>query len=184
MSEWLADLSQMLPPPIHPVNSAVDWTLIESQLGFMLPSDYKEYITCFGSGQLSCGLLVYNYSVPEHRERIATDMDILTDIRRGNNDLRVQLSGPSGVTDESILSFSVHPEPGGLLQWGYCQEGWRFYWTTTGATESWGIFVTRDWERICYHFPNISFHSFIRGLFVNPFDEELRCERDFFPLPC
>jgi len=48
----LHELIRVLPPPTHPhdTGSLAEWAAVESRLGIVFPSDYKDYIRAYGSG--------------------------------------------------------------------------------------------------------------------------------------
>lgn len=48
----------MPPPNVVPVNAG--WNLIEEEVGFSLPSDYKEFIDAYGTGCISNFIWVFN----------------------------------------------------------------------------------------------------------------------------
>lgn len=92
MREKLSELMRRLPPSSAPVNANADWSAVEATLEFRLPQDYKDYISIYGSGQLSCGLQVYNYSVETDRDRIAKDLDALATILDHDLELRSRIA--------------------------------------------------------------------------------------------
>src|SRR5947207_970588 len=53
MSPSLQKLTAIEPPPSSPIGagSLEDWPQIETQLGFRLPIDYKQYLSRYGAGR-------------------------------------------------------------------------------------------------------------------------------------
>lgn len=55
----VAPLEELLSilPPMNPIGSHGDWAAVESDLGLLLPEDYKQFISRYGAGTIS-GLIV------------------------------------------------------------------------------------------------------------------------------
>jgi hypothetical protein len=53
---------RICPPPEHPIENGSDqnWSIIEQQYGLILPPDFKQYITLYGTGKIADFLWVYN----------------------------------------------------------------------------------------------------------------------------
>src|SRR5215212_1154799 len=58
----LEALMRIVPPPNKPVEagSGRNWLQVEQALGTALPSDYKEYINLYDTGELGGFVAVYN----------------------------------------------------------------------------------------------------------------------------
>lgn len=186
MPNNLDGLAALLPLPDRPSNATNAWDGIEAAIEFSLPRDYKAYISTYGSGQLSCGLYVYNYSLAVDRERVSRDLNALAAILEADKRTVLEITVSLGSSARPLrppIPFPVFPEAGGLLLWGYCPEGWRFYWVTSGDADTWSVLVTRQWNDEYYHIPEVTLVPFLIELFRNPFHEELRCQGKFYPFP-
>lgn len=64
MNQAITDIASAIPPPNHPQDVPRDWAAVENALGMMLPRDYREFISLYGSGCFEpLELFVWNLSV-------------------------------------------------------------------------------------------------------------------------
>ncbi|MEU2393517.1 SMI1/KNR4 family protein [Streptomyces sp. NPDC007369] len=108
--------------------AAVDWDLIERNLGTELPSDFKHLAEWYPTFDIGDDILVALPGPGEEHDQLThihSVLDVLVD---------VWLEPESGLV--------AHPAPGGLLPWGESAESDKFMWTTVGGTpQEWLVTV-------------------------------------------
>lgn len=122
-------LRQELPPPGRIFGAQGDWSQVERELGLSLPTDYKEFISTYGSGKV-CGFVsVYspfvrniNWSFGSYLEQCRSAYQALVDTR--------VLDG---------IPYPVLPEMGGLLPFGTTENGNCLNWLTVGPPDQWEL---------------------------------------------
>jgi hypothetical protein len=136
-------LTTLIPPPQNPYQApdAAMWQQLETDLGFIFPSDYKECVSLYGSGEFSRYLYVTNpfqnfwkglyYKKLTYREWTKQELDDY-------------LSGKNLFPDE--YPFSVYPAEGGLYPWAHVDDI-RIYWQVQGNPDNWSIILySGDYE--------------------------------------
>lgn len=147
----IEELTALVVPPESPseVLAKPGWNAIERKLGVRLPSDYKEYVTTYGSGLLGNFIIVANpFSAHEGVELFSIIEMLCTELRERKNN-----EGENGV------AYAIYPEGSGLLPWGGDENGNGLYWLMEGTPDRWPCLVGagRDsrWER--FDMPMTSF---------------------------
>src|SRR5678816_1727154 len=110
----LQELIKIVPPPRSPVNSGTSaaWSEIEAHLGIVLPNDYREFVTSYGSGEFT-GAYIEVYSPFSGNYEALVDLTI-----RLKNDSSVPV-----YDQDSGSSFAFFPELPGLYPWGRDDQG-------------------------------------------------------------
>lgn len=129
----LEELLKIVPPPEEPIEASTEaeWARVQSRLGIVLPPDYKRYINQYGSGRIGAFLLVLNpFSASHYLNLFQASVDWIGELR--------QLKSKWG---EIECPYPLYPQSGGLLPWGYTENGNRLYWRTVGEAENWPIVV-------------------------------------------
>jgi SMI1-KNR4 cell-wall len=121
----LDDLVALVPPPSAPANATGDWTA----LGIALPSDYRELITRYGSGEFSDEVALLPPFGP------CTLLDYGVGLLDGDRELRAD----EEATDPEDYPYPLYPEPGGLLIWATTANGERLCWLTAGEPDEWKV---------------------------------------------
>lgn len=115
------------------------WSMVETQLGYNLPNDYKSYIDHFGSGYIDRFIWIYNpfASKPSMNLSLMVERQ-----RKALHEIKEQIP--------DAVPYKIHPEDGGLLACGFTANGDRIYWLTEGREEDWKVVVNEsrgpDWE--------------------------------------
>lgn len=123
----LPKLKKLVRPPKNPVNTGTPkfWADYEKKIGTALPSDYKQFIDTYGSGDFAQFYSIFN---PFESEAVLSQMDeIKQDYREGHDD------------NEERYPFPVFPEPGGILPWGVDTNGNDYFWLTKGGPDDWTV---------------------------------------------
>jgi SMI1-KNR4 cell-wall len=130
----LDELLRVLPPPKRPLDQRGDWASVEAALGLRLPSDYKEFISVYGSGRIGTSLVIAN---PFHW------------LRHGQS-VRATWSDwakfyPDIAEYGEVIPYPVYPQPGGLLPFGEFGDVNILNWLTVGEPDLWPfLYYDRD----------------------------------------
>lgn len=121
----IKELVALVLPPVDPIDVDGDWSAAEVVVGAQYPTDLKQLIARYGSGRFFFDghLEVFNPLTLAGLARIKT-------VERT---LRVQRDGGFGTT------LPIHPEPGGLLPWGWDENGGAYAWLTKGNADKWSV---------------------------------------------
>ena len=123
-------LKELVTPPEQPaeVGSVEAWLRCEAQLGFKLPSDYREFVFAFGSGLFAGLYRVYNPFAKSEWTALHPSVErTCTHLRE------FRQSFPQDVP------YPIYPEPGGLLPWANDENGNDYYWQTLGEPDTWQV---------------------------------------------
>ena len=105
---YITHLKSFIPPPPAPFQNSGDWSAAEAELGFGFPSDFKDLIHTYGSGEFFGTLGVENPLRPWGRDGI-----------------RGLLASYRELRDACEYTFPLFPESPGLLSWGSDHNGHR-----------------------------------------------------------
>ncbi len=171
----LESLKSVLTPPTNPLKTgdSKGWAELENVLGSPLPKDYKDFISTYGTGGIDNFLWILTPFV---------------------NDENVNYLGRSKVIRDAYLEskqqfpqyfkHNVYPETGGILPWGYTDNGDELYWLTNGAPETWTVVIyeTRSSE---YHEYSMTMTEFLlqivsKKLVSDAFPEDFPSENPEF----
>ncbi|MFB6957220.1 SMI1/KNR4 family protein [Streptomyces sp. NPDC056309] len=146
----LDELQALLGAPAHRQPNPDDWDEVEQHIGSALPSDFKGFLNAYGSGVMSGELVVFHPSgTSPLLERMRKTHQRFTERRD-----RALSRGDSG-----HIPYPFHPEPGGLISWGYDYSGdEHFFLPCDPDPDRWKI-VTMVHEEGCETF-NGPFSSF------------------------
>lgn len=118
----IEDLAAFIPPPLDPVDSQGDWSAAERELGFVFPTDFKQLIGLYGSGEFAGSLYVANPLTASGRQWIRRWSDVLAGLRHACEEA-------VGMTPDSL----------GLLPWGGDSNGHKYCWLADGPPDSWEV---------------------------------------------
>lgn len=123
-------LTRILTPPSSPFEAPTkkDWVRTESELG-ELPSDYKWFLSTYGTGCIDGFLWVFNPAAAN-----------------SNLNLLVQVEGQLAAlrflqTSRELKTYPLFPEEGGLLPIAVTDNGDVVHWLTGGKGNEWRIMV-------------------------------------------
>lgn len=136
----------------------VDWQVIESDIGTVLPRDYKELAEYFGPGGFFpfLALLVPGIANPA------------SELRRSLARWQRVDAEDQGET-RKITPFPHFPHPGGLIPWGGSGHGERFCWRTVGEPDDWPVIVIPSRGTDVYEHQG-TMTSFLRALLTDELD--------------
>jgi uncharacterized protein (TIGR02996 family) len=162
------ELRRVLPPPKRPLNAVGNWAEVEQELGLRLPSDYKAFLSSYGSGTAGC-------------IEIVSPLGLTQDVR----EWWANWSGLIGdLAEYEEVPYPVFPEPGGLLPFGTLGDVDLLTWRTIGDPERWP-FVYHDREQGFFEIKGLSAVEFILEAVTqrSPLMIRLGSENGFDP-PC
>ena len=134
------DISILFKPPEVPHEQANNkqWPEILQQLGTELPTDYKDFLTLYGSGKIDNFLCVLNpFSQNENQnleKQLQTQLAVLSELQ----------------TCGEILPYKFFPNVGGILPFAITDNGDVLFWHTVGMADEWTVVVNEarslEWE--------------------------------------
>ncbi|WP_405907036.1 hypothetical protein OG742_17245 [Streptomyces sp. NBC_00828] len=154
----LDELQALLGEPADRQPNPDHWNEVEQHVGSALPGDFKTFLNVYGSGVISGELVVFHpRGSSPLLERMCKTHQTFTERR----DRSLNRGGSEHVP------YAFHPEPGGLISWGYDYSGdEHFFLPCDPDPDQWKI-VTMVHEEGCETFdgPFSSFAlSFVRRL--------------------
>lgn len=162
------ELRLILPAPKRLLNACGDWAEVERSLGVVLPPDYKEFISTYGSGTVGC-------------IEIVSPLGLTQDVR----EWWVNWAGfISDLAEYEEVPYPVYPELGGLLPFGTLGDVDLLAWRTEGDSRLWP-FVYHDREQGFLEIKGLSATEFILEAVTqrSPLLIRLGSEKAFDP-PC
>lgn len=153
------ELASIIPPPANPTYTGDDqaWRNFEAELPFVLPGDYRDYITTYGLGCLGDTFVVYSPFCPIKIHNFQVNC------RDISPDLMQECEGwlSEGATES-------HP---GLISFGRDTIGSDLHWLTVGEPDEWPIIVGggRNWQVSRY---NLTMTSLFAGVLANTVGDE------------
>ncbi|MFE3262049.1 hypothetical protein ACFXPS_42715 [Nocardia sp. NPDC059091] len=119
MHPAVAQLNSLMPPPPLPPLVAPPWGEIERAIGFGLPSDYRDFIDCYGEGQVNQELSVF---FPAERAEGQWSLTSLLDRSRRLRSF--------GLFD--LFEADDRRGPADFLMWGKTSSGDLLFWLRDG----------------------------------------------------
>jgi hypothetical protein len=153
MKSYQEQLLQLLPPPSKKYYAEGNWEESERKLGTPLPTDYKWFITNYGSGTIgtkgSDEPYLWVLSLFRKSDSMGDNLGMVN-LRSYYEDGTVK----GYYKDGNILKCGfppLFPEPGGLLAFAGTGTGQYLYWRTEGTPDQWPVVIwdtdfLRLWE--------------------------------------
>lgn len=153
----IGDLTSLVPPPEQPRNQW-GWGHIESDLGFIVPDDYREIVGTYGRGKFDNFVRVFT------PDELGRKIQIKRDALRMAANSQELLGVPPTDTPYPIEALTVC---------AYTDNGDDIYWITDSGSDpnTWRIVVhaTRDEEWDAFDGPLIEFFVVVfSGSYVCP----------------
>jgi hypothetical protein len=131
------NLRAIAPPPCQPPGRNVDWEATETQLGLILPEDYRGLITEWGAGSFDDFVTLYEPGHPNPNLEL---------VHRAE-DWRWAMGETA---KDEPLRFPTHIGVGGVLAWGSSANGDPCFWHLRSEDpDAWVIFIQEargpDW---------------------------------------
>lgn len=118
----IEELIACIPPPENPRDTEGDWAAVEATLDIHFPSDFRQLVSRYGTGEFFEGLLILNPLNPWCRGQIAKTLSNFCVMRKAME-----------------LSLRLYPETSGLFPWGHDSNGNNFFWLTEGNPDDWPV---------------------------------------------
>lgn len=149
----LDELQALLGVPADKPAGTDNWIELEQHVGSALPCDFKAFLDMYGTGVISGELVVFH-------PRGTTPL--LERMRETNRRFTQRRDRAIHAGDLEDCPYPFHPEPGGLISWGYDHSGnEHFFHPCDADPERWQI-VTMVHESGCETFPG-PFSGFVRS---------------------
>ncbi len=147
----IENLRRVLQPPRSAIEtgSSDAWSQVEEQLELRLPDDYKSYIRTYGTGCI--GEFVWPLN-PFSRNPNLNFLRAADEILSAMRSLR-----DGGYED---IPFPLYPERGGLLPWGFTDNGDNLYWVTRGDSNEWPVVLNAS-RQPAYEYYDCSMTEFL-----------------------
>jgi hypothetical protein len=135
-------LTSILTLPTAPVETGQleEWLAIERKLEIVLPMDYKDYVSAFGTGYIGEFIWIFNPFAQKNSLNFMQQIRIRLDALK-----EIEQQIPTDVP------FKLFPEKGGLLPCGATGNGDCLFWLTEGDPDKWPILINEsrgpDWAR-------------------------------------
>jgi hypothetical protein len=130
MSHPLFEIVRITSPKVE-IPTVEQWTALKAS-GIDLPTDYREFLSFFGTGVLADFFYVFN---PFSRVR---GMNWFEEIAVTTFVFNVLISH----SPELYRHWRFFPQPGGLLPCGKTGNGDFLFWSTEGSALSWPICIS------------------------------------------
>jgi len=126
----LAMLKKLVPPPPHPfeVGTLAQWRKMEAKLGKRLPRDYRDFVFTYGSGLFAGFYIICNPFAKSQYTCLPSRVEMVC---KHNRESRISIP--------ERYPFPYHPEPGGLIPWGYDENGNDYFWLPEGPPTKWTV---------------------------------------------
>ncbi|MET8953378.1 SMI1/KNR4 family protein [Streptomyces sp. NPDC004393] len=157
----LDELQALLGEPPHRQVNTDDWDEAEAYIGSALPADFKKFLDAYGGGVISGELVVFHPRGPGRLlERMHRTHEMFTERRD-----RALSHG-----EAEKFPYAFHPEPGGLISWGYDHSGdEHFFLPSAPGPDRWKIVTMvheEGWETFDGSFSSFALASVRRLLDV------------------
>jgi SUKH superfamily protein len=148
-------LMDVFPPPDKPLDADGDWALAEAELSVRFPTDFRELIRAYGTGEFRLrGLVVSNPLTEAGRKEIREKLWILGELR-----------------DALEIPLKIYPERPGLVPWGGDSNGNFFCWWTDGEPDDWPVVRVGHEEEENPQAAEVNITTFLAGYAQNQFPE-------------
>ena len=170
----IKQLCIIMPPPTSPENIGDNnlWDSVEKRIGIVLPDDYKEFISIYGTGYIGDFIRVFNpfceYPSLNLEKQINDQLGALRQIKDDFG--------------ESESPYPLFPESNGLLPWGITDNGDVLYWLTRGSSDQWHSVVNESRGPYFEEFQD-SMVTFLIKLIQGEIQSDI-IPRDFLSTPC
>jgi hypothetical protein len=123
----IRDVTALIPPPAEPsqVGTLADWQAVERELGLTLPSDYRDFVFTYGTGDLARFYRVWN---PFQGSEF---VDLVRRICGYEQESQRQFP--------ERFPYPIYPECPGFLPWGSDDNGNYYGWLTEGLADQWPV---------------------------------------------
>ena len=118
----IEELVSLIPPPSAPIDGEGDWGCAENELGLVFPSDFKQLISRYGTGEFYGSMYIANPLMPWGRDQIRGDLERYREL-----------------SEACEMSLQLFPDRPGLLPWGNDSNGHLYCWWTDGPQDSWRV---------------------------------------------
>src|SRR5947209_1072608 len=139
-----------IPPPQHPSGVSGSWDTVERELGLILPSDYKRFISTYGTGGFfPFELFVWNLL----EERI--DAGFILSQNEFAHD-----------AEDDSLTMPELERRTPLFPFGADGVGSEFFWARSGSPDKWYVVIVKGGLKF-HRLPDLGLTDFLVALLVD-----------------
>jgi hypothetical protein len=138
----------LIPEIIYNFGSKDEWEKIENNIRMELPSDYKLFVSSYGSGVIDNFLWILNPFIKNENLNLLKKINIIINAYKES-----KKKFPKEFLHE------VYPKKGGLFPWAITDNGDEIYWKMDGNPDKWSIIIyaTRSFNFIEFKMSMIEF---------------------------
>ncbi len=163
MASAINELIKELPPPAEPEDAKGDWAAAEARLGTPFPDDYKQFVSIYGIGAISCELTILN---PFAKNGYVNLFNSLRSIQEYARELEAD-GAIDGTPPFYIGGLPPFPSPGGLIPCAQSGNGDYILWRTRALPSTpneWETTIDARQDLAHYDFPNTTFTELLLRL--------------------
>jgi SMI1-KNR4 cell-wall len=171
----LDDLKKVLPVPrlLPPEHDEEAWRSVETRIGGCLPTDYKDFMTVYGTGCIDGFLWVFNpFSTNTHLNLVDQSGRIFDSLRIRRDEFGQQ------------LPFAVFPEETGVFPWGVTDNGDTLFWRYHNGVFEHPVVIIEargpDWVEINLSTTEFIFKVLTQNIIVQIFPDDFPLDKHVF----
>lgn len=140
----LDQLKMVLTPPDNPQNTGdgIGWSELEKALGVTLPEDYKAFISTYGTGEIDEFIWILT---PFESDENVNFLARAKAMREAYLESKQQFP--------TYYHHDFYPATGGILPWGYTDNGDELYWKTNGDPGMWTMIIYESRSSDYHEYP-------------------------------
>lgn len=168
MLDYFKLLKNVLPIPqnVYDVGNEKMWNEFEKNTGIIFPNDYRRLIDNYGTGGIGNFIWFLTPFVDDDNVNYLKKMNIMLEsykVSKGNF--------------PDYFTYNLYPEVGGLLPWGYTENGDELYWKTNSSLDKWEIVIYESASSDCHNYKmqliEFLYKIITKELICNAFPEDL-----------
>lgn len=162
MPDYLKLLEEVLlkPDVVYNTGNIEQWSEFEKKIGVIFPCDYKKIINRYGTGGIGEFIWFLTPFVDDDNVNFLVKMNKM-----------IESYQTSKQSFPDYYKYDVFPEEGGILPWGYTENGDELYWKTALSSEEWKIVIYESASPDCSNY-EMSLSEFLYKLIV----KEIGCK--------
>lgn len=167
---YLKQFKSLVPPPPNPMGIDTEWEQVESHLGVGLPTDYKEFISLYGTGSLQRFIHIWNFSDSRSTDPLVGIAQVFAQLKYYRE-------------SEKCDEFEAFPNVNGLLPFASTDDGNYLFWKMNGKPRNWEVAAYDFSSGTILYAPNLGMVNCLLRLVQkdNPFGDRFCNVENFNP---